>query len=105
MTVQPVLQGSPQTTAQNAKLVKGAEEFEAMMLNQMLKPLQFGAGVDAGGEESTGGAADTIRGMGTEALGKALAAHGGLGFARKIVEEVTREQDNVIAKKGESKVK
>ena len=71
------------------------------MLSQMLKPLHFGAGVDERGEDTEGGgAADTIRGMATEALGKALAQHGGLGIARKILREVTTEGEAVEARRG-----
>lgn len=98
------LTGMQPLDPQHGKLVKAAEAFEAMMLNEMLKPLKFGAEVDSGGDESAGGAGDTIRGMGTDALGKALASHGGLGVARKIVAEVTREHDAAMAKKGIGKV-
>jgi Rod binding domain-containing protein len=96
MTVQQVLfrmgstaSESPVDAAREAKLSKAAEEFESMMLNELLKPLHFGAGVDEGQEESADGAADTMRGLGTDALGKALAAQGGFGIARKVVKEVT----------------
>jgi len=107
MTIQAVGSGMAPVAAdpQQAKLVSAAQAFEAMMLNEMLKPLHFGAGVDAGGEESAGGASDTIRGMGTDALGKALASHGGLGIARKVVAEVTREHEASVAKRDEGKVK
>jgi flagellar protein FlgJ len=110
-TLSPNSLGSPAALApdsasaiQHGKLVEASQSFEAMMLTEMLKPLHFGAGVDEGGEESAGGAADTIRGMGTDALGKALAAHGGLGIARKIVKEVTSEHDAADAKRGGTKV-
>ncbi len=87
-----------------AKLTSAAQSFEAMMLNEMLKPLHFGAGVSDGAEESEGGATDTIRGMATEALGKALAAAGGVGIARKIVKQVTSEEEAMKVRRGETKV-
>ena len=100
MTIQTVTtQAVPAGDPQQAKLVNAAQSFEAMMLNEMMKPLHFGNGVDEGGDESGEGAAGTIRGMGTETLSKALSAHGGLGIAQKIVAEVTREHDAAMAKK------
>jgi Rod binding domain-containing protein len=89
---------------QRQKLVEGARSFEAMMLGEMLKPLQFGSGVEDGGEPSAGGAADTLSGMGTDALAKALASRGGLGVARKIVDEVTAEQEVRDKARGVTKV-
>lgn len=83
----------PPEAAQRAKLVDASEKFEAMMLSQMLKPLQFGASPDAGDEESSGGAADTVRGMATEALGKALSQHGGMGIARSVLQQVMAEEN------------
>jgi Rod binding domain-containing protein len=87
-----------------AKLASAAQSFEAMMLNEMLKPLHFGAGVADGAEESEGGASDTIKGMATDALGKALAASGGVGIARKIVKQVTAEEEATNVRRGETKV-
>lgn len=76
---------------QLAKLVDGARQFEAMMLEQLLKPLNFGESPDAGGEESSGGAGGTIRGFGTEAIAKAIAGKGGFGMAEQIIRQVTSE--------------
>jgi Rod binding domain-containing protein len=42
--------------------------------------------------------------MGTDALAKALASRGGLGVARKIVDEVTAEQQGRDKAKGVTKV-
>jgi Rod binding domain-containing protein len=107
MTVQQVLfrmgstaSESPVDGAKTAKLSKAAEEFEAVMLNELLKPLHFGAGVDQGEEEPSGDAAETVRGLGTDALGKALAAQGGFGIARKVVKEVTREANDTKVEHG-----
>jgi Rod binding domain-containing protein len=87
-----------------AKLTSAAQSFEAMMLNEMLKPLHFGAGVADGSEDDAGGAADTIKGMATDALGKALASGGGFGIARKIVKQVTAEEEATKVRRGETKV-
>ena len=85
---------------QAAKLSDGAHQFEAMMLEQMLKPLHFGESPDAAGEESSGGASETLRGFGTEAIAKAMASTGGFGLARQIVRQVTAQQHAAEENKG-----
>jgi peptidoglycan hydrolase FlgJ len=84
-----------------AKLASGAHEFEAMMLQQMLKGLKFGQapGDGADGEEASG-ANGTLQSYGTEALAKAISGQGGFGIARKIIQQVTAED----AAKGNSKL-
>lgn len=89
---------------QTAKLSDGAHQFEAMMLEQMLKPLHFGESPDAAGEESSGGASETLRGFGTEAIAKAIASGGGFGLARQIVRQVTAQRDAAQENRG-TKVK
>ena len=84
-----------------AKLVEGARLFEAMLLGEMLKPLQFGAGPDEGGKQSSDGAPDAVRGFGTEAIAGAIAKGGGFGIARQIVQKVTREETQHGSKTGE----
>ncbi len=96
--------GSTSPDAKLAKLTGAAQSFEAMMLNEMLKPLHFGAGVEDAAEEDAGGASDTIKGIATDALGKALAAAGGVGIARKIVKQVTAEEEATKVQRGETKV-
>jgi Rod binding domain-containing protein len=75
-----------------AKLASGAHEFEAMMLQQMMKGLDFGQapGDGADGEEASG-ASGTLQSYGTEALAKAISGQGGFGIARKIIQQVTAE--------------
>ncbi len=114
MTIQPVLLKPEVASAgairaeipdsKLAKLTSAAQSFEAMMLTQMLKPLHFGAGVADGAEESEGGASDTVKGLATDALAKALAASGGVGIARKIVKQVTAEEESTKVQRGETKV-
>ena len=73
-----------------AKLVDAAQQFEGMMLQEMLKPMR-------GGQDSWGGdekndedsAADTISSFGTEAIAKAISKGGGFGIAKQIVSKVT----------------
>lgn len=78
----------------DSKLVDGARQFEAMMLEQMLKPLHFGSSPDAAGEADASGSNDTLSGFGTEAVARALAAGNGFGLARQIVRQVSAEDQN-----------
>lgn len=80
----------PAIAAKDSKLATAAHEFEGMMLQEMLKGLNFGDSPDAA-SESSGGATESIRTFGTEAMAKAIAAHGGFGLANQIIQQVTRE--------------
>ncbi len=87
-----------QDAARAAKLASGAHEFEAMLVNELLKPLKFGQAEAAedGADETGGGVSDSIRGFATEALSKAIAAKGGFGLAKQIIRQVTAEHDQRV---------
>ena len=89
---------------ETAKLKDGAQQFEAMMLGEMLKPLHFGGAADAAGEGDDDRAGGTIESFGTEALTKAIAAGGGFGIARQILRQVTAERDARQGGEGGTKV-
>jgi len=90
-----MLQAAVQSTsgidegARHARLKKAAGEFEAQMMGELLKPMQNDP-LFADNEESSGAAA-TIQGMATQALGQAMAAHGGIGIAAKVLRSVSSE--------------
>jgi flagellar protein FlgJ len=88
----------------DARLKDGAQQFEAMMLGQILKPLQFGTAPGENEEESGGGANDTIRSFGTEAMAKAIASRGGFGIANLVLRQVTAEHQRQEAQSGGTKV-
>ncbi|HEX4652533.1 MAG TPA: hypothetical protein VH250_13610 [Granulicella sp.] len=79
-------------TQRHARLVDAAQQFEGMMLEQLLKPLQksqdtgFGQDPDADRD----GSLDTLSSYGTEAVASSIARSGGLGIARKLVADVDR---------------
>ena len=74
-----------------AKLVDAAQQFEAMMLQEMLKPLRGGQDSWGGEEKSDDSASDTISSFGTEAVAKAISKGGGLGIAKQVIEQVRLE--------------
>lgn len=69
------------------KLTEAAQQFEGMLLEQMLKPMREGGDW---GEES-GGGSQTMASFGTEAVAKAISKAGGLGIARQVVRQVMHE--------------
>jgi Rod binding domain-containing protein len=72
-----------------SKLTDAAQQFEALFLQQLLKPLQEEA-KDNGEEKSPG--SDTMSSYGTEAMAGAIAKGGGMGIARQIVAKVELER-------------
>jgi Rod binding domain-containing protein len=82
-----------------AKLVDAAEQFEATMLQELLKPMQQGQGSWGGEEKNDDTASDTISSFGTEAIAKAISKGGGFGIAKQIVSKVTLEHQRNSEKK------
>lgn len=87
----------------HAKLVEAAQQFEAMLLQQMMKPFQEGEGL-TGEQGGGGGSSSTLSSFGTEAVAKAISKGGGLGIARQIVAKVTTEKENSLEKSHGTKV-
>lgn len=96
--IAPVMSGgaaSPEAAAKHRKLSDAAQQFEAVFLQEMLKPMSgMSADADgADGDDATGGGENgTLTSFGTESVAKAIAAAGGLGIARHIVAAVECEQ-------------
>jgi peptidoglycan hydrolase FlgJ len=82
-----------------AKLVDAAQQFEAMMLQELLKPMQRGQGSWGGEEKSDDAASDTMSSFGTEAISIAISKAGGFGVAKQIVSKVMLERQQISEKK------
>lgn len=92
MKIVPDISRPPTAEAQRqAKLVDAAQQFEATMLQELLKPMQHGQSSWGDEEKTEDSASDTISGFGTEAIAKAISKGGGFGIARRVVEQVTQE--------------
>ena len=74
-----------------ARLVKAAKQFEALLINTLLGPMEktFSA---LPGQKDVAGDSDYAY-MATQALASAMAASGGLGIARMIVRNVMSHQE------------
>ena len=95
----PAAQTAPASTPQDRKLKDAAQQFEGMLLQEMLKPMRehgFCQEDDSGKEEGSG-FADTLSSFGTESVATAIAKGGGLGIARRVVQQVEGEKQSHAA--------
>lgn len=74
-----------------SKLADAAQQFEAMMLQELLKPMRSGED-DLSGEKNEDSSMDTISSFGTEAVAKAISKSGGLGIARQIIQQLSAKE-------------
>jgi len=71
---------------------KVAEDFEAVFLSQMLKPMFANLGAE---KPFGGGAAEEMwRGMQIDEYGKAISKAGGVGIAGAVFREILKAQEN-----------
>ncbi len=88
--IQPAPSTLPPT--QTAKLWQAARDFEAMAIGQLLQPMFETIDVKhalfGGGE-----AEETWRPMLVDAIGKQMAAHGGIGLAVPVFNAMLRAQE------------
>lgn len=78
------------TTVQ-PRLVKAAHEFEASMMNELLKPLQSDPLFSEDGEDQTSGSGGALASFSSESLGRALSEHGGFGIAKRILDHFSSQ--------------
>jgi flagellar protein FlgJ len=74
------------------RLVRAAQEFEALMMKELLKPMTgqdalTGEVTDDGGDAGSTGALGEFA---SEALGQAISRNGGFGIAARIERELSR---------------
>ncbi|HEY1799386.1 MAG TPA: rod-binding protein [Terriglobales bacterium] len=90
-TADPQSLSAASQSADPAKIKKVAREFESVLLNSLLGPLQKSFSTLPGdkAEDSTSG---QYQSMETQALATALSSAGGLGIANMIVRSVLRSK-------------
>jgi Rod binding domain-containing protein len=101
MTVQtiPAAVATALPPAQVAKITKSAQQFEAMALGQLLAPM-FDTVDSSKGPFGGGEAEAQWKPMLTAELAKHLAAHGGLGLAQPVMQQMLRMQEAAAAGAG-----
>lgn len=79
------------TRPADPRLVRAAQEFEAQMMKELLKPMTgqdalTGEETEAGGNAGAGGALGEFA---SEALGQAISRRGGFGIANRILHDLS----------------
>jgi flagellar protein FlgJ len=85
---------SAAATLQHKKLTEAAQQFEGMLMQELLKPMKehgFCQG-DKDDNEEGSGFGDTLNSFGTETMATAIAKGGGLGIAKRVVAQVEGEK-------------
>ncbi len=99
----PTTLGQPDADQiKQSKLADSAQQFEGMLIQEMFKGLHFGGA--PGDDESTGGANETMRTMGTESFAKSIAKAGGFGLAKQVIRQVSAQQQLSETKQHSTKV-
>lgn len=80
-------------SSSGSRVHKAAQQFEALLIGEMMKTVrEGGSGGWLGSGDETGD--DTAIGMAESQFSQAMASQGGLGLARVIEHNVSREQEN-----------
>jgi len=87
--------------APQPRLVRAAHEFEAQMMEELMKPMTRGSSLTGEDEDSdsgsgSGGAPGEYA---SEALGRALSERGGFGIATQIVKDLSHSGNRGITGK------
>ena len=89
MQISTISQGPPRSEElQKSQALRSAKEFEAMLLETILGPLEKSFSMDR--EEPSTAGSEAYQSLGTQALAKTLSEHGGLGFAERITQSLCK---------------
>jgi Rod binding domain-containing protein len=88
----PALPGQPAATPVDAKILKAAQDFEAMAIGQMLEPM-FDTVDTAKGLLGGGSAEETFKPMLITEMAKQVEQRGGLGLANSIYAQMLKMQE------------
>ena len=88
---------SSSTDTPQPRLVKAAQEFEAQMMQELLKPMTSGNGLDGEDGDTATGSGGALGAFASEALGRGLSEHGGFGIATSIVRQLTPKGNTQVA--------
>lgn len=90
------------TNPQHRKLADAAQQFEGMLLQELLKPMRehsFGSGDSdnsSSDDPDSSGFADTLSSFGSESLATAISRAGGLGIAKQVIQQVEKQHGTPV---------
>ena len=83
---QPVVPSASRSEDTSAKIQKGATDFEALLLGQMLHSARAAAGTGLTGADSDDSESNSsLVELGEQQFAQALASNGGLGIAKMVI--------------------
>jgi Rod binding domain-containing protein len=71
------------------RLVKAAHEFEAQMMQELMKPMTQKSSLTGDDADTDSGSGGALGEFASEALGRSLSERGGFGIASQIVKELS----------------
>lgn len=89
-------------SVRDTRLVAAAHQFEASMMNELMKPLMENSLFDEEDPSALlrqgGGGSNALTGFASEAFARSLSEHGGLGIARQIIASLKSKPDSPASK-------
>jgi Rod binding domain-containing protein len=91
--------GAETTTQPQPRLVRAAHEFEAQMMQELMKPLARGSSLTGEDDDSSNdaGSSGALGEFATEALGRALSEHGGFGIANSVLKDLSHSGNKTVS--------
>lgn len=105
-TISAIEAATASTNTPQPRLVKAAHEFEAQMMQELMKPLTRGSALtgedgDSGNDSGSSGALGEFA---SEALGRALSEHGGFGIADSVLKDLSHSGNKSLSVPGTGNV-
>ena len=75
---------SPKSVADDARIDKGAQQFEAILMGTWLKEAEQSFGSVPGGNDDQDAGGEQMMSLGIQSLATSLAASGGIGIAKMV---------------------
>jgi len=88
--------GQSSSAAPQPRLVHAAHEFEAQMMQELLKPMTCANNIGGENDESASGSGGALGAFACEALGRALSEQGGFGVANRIIGQLSQASNKSV---------